>query len=85
MERQEADIRAFRKDETLELPAQIDYAAVGSLSTEVKQLLAKSRPATLGAAARIPGVTPAAVMALLRHVKKRERSDELQPARGSAA
>ncbi|MPZ11992.1 MAG: tRNA uridine-5-carboxymethylaminomethyl(34) synthesis enzyme MnmG [Kiloniellaceae bacterium] len=85
MERQEADIRAFRKDEALELPAQLDYAVVGSLSTEVKQLLAKSRPATLGAAARIPGVTPAAVIALLRHVKKRERNNALQPARGSAA
>ncbi len=71
MARQEADIRAFRKDEALELPAELDYAAVGGLSTEVRQLLTKSRPETLGAAARIPGVTPAAVMALLRHVKKR--------------
>ncbi|WP_193366789.1 tRNA uridine-5-carboxymethylaminomethyl(34) synthesis enzyme MnmG [Pelagibius marinus] len=71
MARQEADIRAFRKDEALELPAGLDYAAVGGLSNEVRQLLTKSRPATLGAAARIPGVTPAAVMALLRHVKKR--------------
>ena len=71
LERQEADIRAFRKDERLELPAELDYAGVGGLSTEVRQLLTKARPATLGAAARIPGVTPAAVMALLRYVKKR--------------
>ncbi|MGF1631915.1 MAG: tRNA uridine-5-carboxymethylaminomethyl(34) synthesis enzyme MnmG [Kiloniellaceae bacterium] len=85
MERQEADIRAFRKDEALELPPDLDYSVVGSLSTEVKQLLTISRPATLGAAARIPGVTPAAIMALLRHVKKRERVADPQPARGSAA
>lgn len=71
MERQEADILAFRKDEALELPASLDYTQVGSLSNEVRQKLEAVRPATLGAAARIPGVTPAAVTALLRHVKRR--------------
>jgi tRNA uridine 5-carboxymethylaminomethyl modification enzyme len=71
--RQEADIRAFRKDEALALPARLDYRTVGGLSTEVQQLLTKARPASLGAASRIPGMTPAAVLALLRHVKKRER------------
>jgi tRNA uridine 5-carboxymethylaminomethyl modification enzyme len=85
MVRQDSDIRAFRKDEALELPADLDYATVGSLSTEVKQLLTKSRPATLGAAARIPGMTPAAVMALLRYVKKRERPAGPVAVRGSAA
>jgi len=86
MARQEADVRAFRKDEALELPAELDYAAVGALSTEVRQLLTKSRPATLGAASRIPGVTPAAVMALLRYVKKRGRSgSDARPSRDSAA
>lgn len=70
VERQEADIRAFRKDESMSLPASLDYSVVGGLSTEVRTKLAKARPATLGAAARIPGVTPAAVTALLRHVKK---------------
>jgi tRNA uridine 5-carboxymethylaminomethyl modification enzyme len=85
MARQDSDIRAFRKDEALELPADLDYATVGSLSTEVKQLLTKSRPATLGAAARIPGMTPAAVMALLRYVKKRERPAGPVAVRGSAA
>jgi len=79
MERQEADIRAFRKDEALELPPELDYGTVGGLSTEVRQLLTKSRPATLGAASRIPGVTPAAVMALLRHVKKRGRGAGSRP------
>jgi tRNA uridine 5-carboxymethylaminomethyl modification enzyme len=85
MERQEADVRAFRKDEALALPASLDYSAVGSLSTEVKQLLAKSRPATLGAASRIPGVTPAAVLALLRYVHKQKRAADAVPSRHSAA
>ncbi len=69
--RQEADIVAFRKDEALALPADFDYGAVGSLSNEIRQKLQAVRPATLGAASRIPGVTPAAVVALLRHVKRK--------------
>ena len=71
--RQEADIRAFRRDEALRLPADLDYSAIGSLSMEVRSKLAATRPATLGAAARISGVTPAALTALLRHVKREER------------
>ncbi|MDP9196004.1 MAG: tRNA uridine-5-carboxymethylaminomethyl(34) synthesis enzyme MnmG [Pseudomonadota bacterium] len=71
MDRQEADVRAFRRDEALQLPADLDYATVGSLSNEVRQKLKTARPSTLGAASRIPGVTPAALIALLRHVKKR--------------
>jgi tRNA uridine 5-carboxymethylaminomethyl modification enzyme len=70
MARQEADVRAFRKDEALMLPESLDYAEIGGLSNEARQKLATSRPQTLGAAARIPGVTPAAVTALLRHVQK---------------
>jgi tRNA uridine 5-carboxymethylaminomethyl modification enzyme len=70
--RQEADIRAFRRDESLKLPADLDYSTVGSLSIEVRSKLAATRPATLGAAARISGVTPAALTALLRHVKREE-------------
>lgn len=68
--RHEADIAAFRKDEALALPENLDYAAVGSLSNEVRAKLEQARPATLGAASRIPGVTPAAIVALLRHVKR---------------
>ena len=68
--RQEADIAAFRRDEQLELPADLDYADVGSLSNEVRHKLATARPATLGAAGRIPGVTPAALMALLKYVRR---------------
>ena len=68
--RQEAEIRAFRRDESLALPADLDYAAIATLSTEIRQKLAAIRPATLGQAARIQGVTPAALTALLRYVKK---------------
>jgi len=71
IERQEADINAFRKDEGLVLPDTLNYDSIGSLSTEIKNRLKQVRPTTLGAAARIPGVTPAAIIALLRHVKKK--------------
>jgi tRNA uridine 5-carboxymethylaminomethyl modification enzyme len=70
LERQDADIRAFRRDESLALPGDLDYAAVGSLSTEIRQKLSVARPENLGAAARVSGVTPAALVALLRHVKR---------------
>ncbi len=70
LERQEADIRAYRRDEALALPETLDLAAVGGLSNEVRQILSEARPETLGAAARLPGVTPAALVALLRHVKR---------------
>ena len=75
LDRQEADIRALRRDDALLLPTDLDYATVGSLSTEIRLALTKARPATLGAAARIPGVTPAALAALLRHVKRRAPAD----------
>ena len=68
--RQEADIRAFKRDENFILPQELDYGAVGGLSNEVRQKLEVSRPMTLGAASRIPGVTPASLVALLRFVKK---------------
>jgi tRNA uridine 5-carboxymethylaminomethyl modification enzyme len=68
--RQEADIAAFRKDENLALPADLDYAAIAALSNEVRTKLAAARPVTMGAAARIPGITPAALTALLRYVRR---------------
>jgi tRNA uridine 5-carboxymethylaminomethyl modification enzyme len=70
LERQAHDIAAFRADEALRLPADIDYASVGGLSTEMVERLERARPASLGAAARVAGVTPAALSALLRHVKR---------------
>jgi len=80
LDRQEADIRAFRKDEALALPATLDIDAIGSLSTEIRQKLRQVRPATLGAAARIPGMTPAALITLLRFVKRRPTSAETSDA-----
>jgi len=71
LKRQDADIQAFRRDEELSLSPDLDYDRVPALSTEVRQKLSAARPATLGAAGRIPGVTPAALIALLRHVKRR--------------
>jgi tRNA uridine 5-carboxymethylaminomethyl modification enzyme len=70
VERQDADIRAFRRDEALLLPDDLDYDTIGSLSNEIREKLAASRPATLGAASRISGVTPAALVALLRYVRR---------------
>jgi len=71
LNRQEADIAAFRRDEALALPSGIDYSTVGGLSVEVREKLDQARPATLGAASRISGVTPAAIIAILRHVKSK--------------
>ncbi|MBT5373723.1 MAG: tRNA uridine-5-carboxymethylaminomethyl(34) synthesis enzyme MnmG, partial [Rhodospirillaceae bacterium] len=70
--RQEADIDAFRRDESLALPVDLDYGRVGSLSTELCEKLTATRPATLGAAARIQGMTPAALVALLRFVRSKK-------------
>jgi tRNA uridine 5-carboxymethylaminomethyl modification enzyme len=71
LDRQERDIAAFRRDEALLLPPDLDYATVGSLSREICDKLAVARPMTLGAAARISGVTPAALVVLLKHVRRR--------------
>jgi tRNA uridine 5-carboxymethylaminomethyl modification enzyme len=72
LERQERDIDAFRRDEQLMLPEGLDYETIGGLSNEARQKLTSARPETLGAASRISGVTPAALVALLRHVKRGE-------------
>jgi tRNA uridine 5-carboxymethylaminomethyl modification enzyme len=68
--RQQADIEALRKDESVCLPADLDYAAVTGLSAEVRQRLEALRPATLAQAARAEGITPAAVMLLLAHLRR---------------
>ena len=70
LDRQAADVAAFRRDEALLLPDALDYGAIGGLSNEAKERLARVRPGTLGAAARVPGITPAALIALLRHVRR---------------
>ena len=74
LDRQQADITAFRKDEALALPDELDYGEIGGLSNEMREKLGTARPATLGAASRIPGVTPAALTALLRHVRRRDKA-----------
>ena len=71
MERQEADIVALKRDESLQIPADLDYGRVGGLSNEVREKLERARPVTLGQAGRIEGVTPGALTALLAHVRKR--------------
>jgi len=68
--RQAADVEAFRRDEDLLLPADLDYGAVGGLSNEVRGKLTAVRPLTLGQAARIEGVTPGALTALLAHARR---------------
>ncbi|QQS14890.1 MAG: tRNA uridine-5-carboxymethylaminomethyl(34) synthesis enzyme MnmG [Rhodospirillales bacterium] len=71
LERQQIDVDAYRRDEALTLPADLDYGAIGSLSSEIRQKLDAQKPATLGQAARIAGVTPAALVALLKFVRRR--------------
>ncbi len=74
MDRQETDIRAFRADESLIIPEDIDFRSIGGLSNEICAKLEEVRPTTLGAAARISGVTPAALTALLGFVRRRARN-----------
>ena len=70
IERQQEEIDRLRRNEEVALPADIDYDQVKGLSNEVTQKLMAQRPATVGQASRIPGVTPAAVSLLLVHLKK---------------
>ena len=74
VERQRADIAAFRRDEALALSPELDYGGIGSLSNEIREKLSAIRPRNLGQAARVSGVTPAALTALLRHVQRREKA-----------
>ena len=70
VDRQAADVAAFRKEESVRIPADFDYAGLPSLSAEVRQKLESLRPATLAQAGRMEGITPAALMLLLAHLKK---------------
>jgi tRNA uridine 5-carboxymethylaminomethyl modification enzyme len=71
--RQAADIAAFRRDESVTLREDLDFAALEGLSNEIKMKLAMIRPRTLGQAARIEGITPAAVTLLAAHARKGPR------------
>ena len=68
--RQEADIRAFRREESVPLADDVDYARIGGLSAELREKLQAARPASLGAAARLQGMTPAALAALMAHLRQ---------------
>ncbi len=68
--RQERDIAAMRRDESLALPEDLDYGAVDGLTVELREKLTASRPPTLGSASRIPGMTPAALSILLRYARR---------------
>jgi len=74
IERQEDEIERQRRNEETRLPEDLDYTQVAGLSHEVRQKLAEARPATIGLAGRLPGITPVAVSILLVHLKKRSHS-----------
>ena len=74
LSRQAADIAAFRRDESFELPADFDYAALPGLSNEMKQKLQTHRPRTIGHASRIDGVTPAALTLVAAHVRRGKKT-----------
>ena len=74
MDRQEASIVAFKKDEAVAIPATLDFAAIPGLSNEIRQKLERHRPATLAQASRIDGITPAALMLVLAHIRKASRA-----------
>jgi len=76
LEKQKADIIAFRRDENLGIPNDIDYSKLSGLSNEVKSKFKLIRPKTLGQALRIDGITPAAAYILLSHVKKVKRTSK---------
>lgn len=83
LERQSADVAAFRRDEELRLPRGLDFDKVGSLSAEIRLKLKEIQPETIGAASRIPGVTPAAVTALLGHIKSHKHKADGQTAKSA--
>ncbi|WP_308911019.1 tRNA uridine-5-carboxymethylaminomethyl(34) synthesis enzyme MnmG [Pseudokordiimonas caeni] len=71
LDRQQADVDAFRRDEALTIPEELDFDAIPGLSNEMREKFRTARPATLGAAARIAGVTPAALTLILGHIKRK--------------
>lgn len=77
LDRQAADIDAYRRDESLLLPGDLDYGMVAGLSNECRQKLASVRPHTLGQASQLDGMTPAALTVLAAHVRRRERATGL--------
>tara|TARA_B100000963_G_C22535366_1_gene629519 strand:- start:626 stop:1219 length:594 start_codon:yes stop_codon:yes gene_type:complete len=75
LKRQERDIKSFKKDESVIIPKNLNYDNLSGLSNEVKSKLITIRPKTLGQAIRIDGITPAAIIILLSHIKKLKFKD----------
>ena len=75
LRRQKADIDAMRKDENVLIPDDIDFSKIGGLSAESQDLLKRYQPETLGQASRIPGLTPAALVAVLRNIRATASTD----------
>ena len=74
LKRQDRDVEAFRRDENLMLPDNIDYNEIPGFSNEVRAKLLESKPSTLGAAGRISGITPAALTTLLVYIKRAQNN-----------
>lgn len=72
LDRQDAEIKSFRRQEDIQLPDRLDFARLGGLSTELRDKLSEHRPRSLGAAARIPGMTPAGLAIILAGLRKIE-------------
>ena len=89
IDRQQADIDALHRDEAITIPGDFDYSLVGGLSAEACDVMRRLRPETIGQANRLPGLTPAAVVAVLRHLKRQRAQDsssaEPRPGSGGAA
>ena len=71
LKRQENDIKAFQKDEKLKIPKDIDFKSIGGLSNELVEKLSKIKPDTISQASRISGITPVAILSILRHIKRK--------------
>ena len=70
VQRQQTDIDALRRDEAMSIPVDLDYGGIGGLSSESIDILQRHRPETIGQANRLPGLTPAAVVAVIRHLRR---------------
>jgi tRNA uridine 5-carboxymethylaminomethyl modification enzyme len=84
LSRQAADVESYRRDESLVLSEDLDYAALPGLSNEVRQKLQLHRPRTIGQAGRIDGVTPAALTLLVAHLRRARGNPARKPTRGAA-
>jgi tRNA uridine 5-carboxymethylaminomethyl modification enzyme len=70
LSRQDAEVKQLRTTEQILLPSDVDYDNIGGLSAEIREKLAHTRPESLGAMGRIPGVTPPAILAVMSHLRQ---------------